>query len=63
MTERNWSDILPAMASEGRLEARDAEILARYWDERHSEDDNLRAIGYWLDLREQVHAPRCRSAD
>ena len=62
MSTRNWIDILPALAADGRLAGREAEILARYWDERQSENDNLRAIGYWLDMRAQARTalPRPR---
>jgi len=51
MAKAQIVNLLPALVSDGRLAARDAEILARYWDERDSDADNLEAIGYWLALR------------
>ncbi len=51
MAKARILDLLPALVTDGRLPARDAEIFARYWDERDSDAGNLEAIGYWLALR------------
>lgn len=66
MAKARILDLLPALVTDGRLAARDAEILARYWDERDSDADNLEAIGYWLALRRHTSSdgePAGREAD
>jgi hypothetical protein len=51
-------DLLPALIEDGMLQARDAALLASYWDERDSDAVNLEVIGYWLALRGSLNPER-----
>jgi hypothetical protein len=54
-------DLLSALVEDGMLQARDAALLASYWDERDSDSVNLEVIGYWLALRGSMTRERTGS--